>query len=170
MPAFRPRSIAEAKQAALDTPIALGNKVLYLKSGSFGYIEEPDRICGIRIEGAINGDEGQLVSLTGTRAQTAEGEPMVSVAQMTPNGPGTVAPWGTNSRTFQFSLLDGLYVTTWGLVKEGSVTADSYVLTTGGADTEIKVITKTTPTVTDGDFVIVTGAVGFGTTRVIYQK
>jgi hypothetical protein len=163
-------SIADAKQATPGASIRLGEKALYLKSGSFGYIEEANRISGMRIEGAISADEGQLICLTGTRGVTPDGEPCITVDRMTPYGPGTVTPWGTNGRTFQYNLLDGLCVTTWGLVKVGSVSANSYVVTTGTTDTEITVITKAAPTVSAGDFVIVTGAVGFGSTRVIYQK
>jgi hypothetical protein len=44
------------------------------------------------------------------------------------------------------------------------------VVTTGTADTEIQVITRTAPTVDEGDFVIVTGATGWGAPRVIYEK
>ena len=163
-------SIAEAKQATLGAPIKLGDKALYLKSGSIGYIEETNRLSGIRIEGAISADEGQLICLTGTRGLSADGEPCITLAQVTPDRPGTVAPWATNSKAFQYSLLDGLCVTTWGLVKVGSVVGNSYVISTGSSDTDITVITKAAPTVTGGNFVIVTGAVGFGTTRVIYQK
>jgi hypothetical protein len=163
-------SIADAKQATLGASVRLGDKALYLKSGGFGYIEEANRIAGMRVEGAISADEGQLICLTGTRGVSSDGEPCITVDRMTADGPGSVKPLGTSSRAFQYNLLDGLCVTTWGLVKVGSVSANSYVVTTGTTDTEITVITKAAPTVSGGDFVIVTGAVGFGATRVIYQK
>ncbi len=163
-------SILAARQAEVGAPIKLGNKTLYFKGDGFGYIEEANRIQGIRIEGAIAAGEDSIVSLTGTRGVTSEGEPCITVSQLTAAGEGTVAPWGTNGKSFQFDLLDGLCVKTWGQVKWGSIDGNSYVVTTGSADTEIKVITKSAPTVSEGDFVIVTGAVGFGNIRVIYAK
>jgi len=163
-------SIADAKAAELGAEIRLGDKALYFKNGSFGYIEEASRLAGMRIEGTIGASEGDLVCLVGTRAKTADDEPIISVTQLTANGTAAIAPWGTNSRAFQYNLLDGLCVTTWGLVKTGSLTANSFVLTCGTADTEVTVITKGAPAVTEGSFTTVTGAVGFGTTRVIYLK
>ncbi len=167
---FDEGSILAAKQAEVGAPIELGNKALYFKGDGFGYIEEANRIHGIRIEGAIAAGEDSIVSLIGTRGVTSEGEPCITVSQMTAAGAGTIAPWGTNGKSFQFNLLDGLCAKTWGQVKWGSIDGNSYVVTTGSADTEIKVITKSAPTVSEGDFVIVTGAVGFGNIRVIYAK
>ncbi|MGI6295878.1 MAG: hypothetical protein ACOX3G_07285 [Armatimonadota bacterium] len=167
---FDEGSILAAKQAEVGAPIELGNKTLYFKGDGFGYIEEANRIHGIRVEGAIAAGEDSIVSLIGTRGVTSEGEPCITVSQLTGADEGTIAPWGTNGKSFQFDLLDGLYVKTWGQVKWGSIDGNSYVVTTGSADTEIKVITKSAPTVSEGDFVIVTGAVGFGNVRVIYAK
>jgi hypothetical protein len=167
---FDEGSILAAKQAEVGAPIELGNKTLYFKGDGFGYIEEANRIHGIRVEGAISAGEDSIVSLIGTRGVTSEGEPCITVSQLTGAGEGTIAPWGTNGKSFQFDLLDGLCVKTWGQVKWGSIDGNSYVVTTGSADTEIKVITKSAPTVSEGDFVIVTGAVGFGNVRVIYAK
>lgn len=163
-------SVSAAKKADLGASVKLGDKVLYFKSDGFGYVEDSGRLSGIRVEGAIQGEEGQLVCFTGTKSQTLDGEPVITVTKMTPNGPGSAAPWATGIQAFQHNLLDGLCVKTYGKVKTGSVTANSYVLSMGTPDTEITVMTKSTPTVSEGDYVIVTGALGFGTGRVLYQK
>ena len=77
-------SIASAKGLSNGSTVELGNKVLYLKWPVFGYIEEQNRTCGIRLEGNLSGSEGDLVCLRGTVQTTAGGEKYVLVSAMSP--------------------------------------------------------------------------------------
>ena len=163
-------SIQSVKQLGEATPVRLGNKALYLKQGAFGYIEEPNRLAGIRIQGTINADEGQLVSFTGIMRKPVGAEPYIEISKLTPQGPGSVKPFGVNNRAFKESTLLGLYVRTWGTVKIGSVTTNSFIITDGSDEAGIKVITLGSPGVSGGEFVLVDGAAGHDGARVIYRK
>jgi hypothetical protein len=163
-------SIADLKQLPNESPVSLGNKILYLKQGSFGYIEETDRSSGIRVQGSITASQGDLVCLTGTMQMTAGGERYIQASGLSPNGTATLKPLGMSNRALRHSLADGLYITTWGRVKVGSVTGNSYVITDGSDEAGIKVITPGSPGVTEGQYVTVVGAVGFDTSRVIYRR
>lgn len=162
-------SIAAAKRADNQSAVALGNKALYFRSSGFGYIEEPDRSCGVRVEGDIYAGEGDLVCLTGTMDTTSYGERLIRLGGIAAAGSGPVKPLGMNSSALQAGAALGLYARVWGVVKAGSVTGASYVLL--GADgSEVKVYTRGTPTVHDGDFAVVSGAVGIEDGRVIHER
>lgn len=163
-------SIAEAKAQANNEPVSLGNKALYLKWNDFAYIQEQDRTSGVRVQGVLNGFEGDLVCLTGVMRTTAHGERYVELTAMTPGDAFTVKPLGINNRDLCGDLLTGLCVTAWGIVKEGSVTGNSFVITDGSGSTGIKVVTKGAPEVNPGEFVTVTGAAGYDGARMIYRK
>ena len=51
-------SIPAARQLDNDTAVSLGSKPLYLKKAGYGYVEEPNRASGIRVEGTISPNEG----------------------------------------------------------------------------------------------------------------
>lgn len=158
----------DARGLAPGQPVRLGDKVLYLKQGSFGYICEPNRVAGIRIEGTIPAEVGRLINLTGTRKQTAGGEPFVELIALTPGDLALVDPLGTNIRASRLSPIEGLYVNVWGLVS--SVGPNSFVINDGSDNTGITVITQGAPGVTDGAFATVRGAAGYSTARVIYAN
>lgn len=162
-------SIAEIKGKSDGTPVKLAGKLLSLKRTGFGYIQEPDRTCGIRIEGAISGNVADEVLLIGTLRKLTDREPYIQVGSMASNGSAPIRPLGTNNRAIGSGLLDGLLVRTWGKVK--SIGADSYVLCDGSDDAGITVITLGSPEVGVGEFVTVTGVVGIvGGSHVIYAR
>ena len=163
-------SIAAAKFLPDGDPVELGNKALYLKWDLFGYVEEPTRSCGIRIEGAITADQGDLVCLTGTMQTTSGGERYILVDEMACSGTSSATPLGVNNRSLKEDIMTGLYVKAWGVVKTGSITGNSFVITDGSDDSGVKVITFDPPGVSQGEFVTVAGAAGYDGARVIYKK
>lgn len=154
-------STANAKTLEEGKDIALFDKVLYLKQGSFGYIEEQDRSSALRIEGSIPVDAPNLVSLVGSPATTLGGEKYIQLTEIASAGLGSVRPIGVNNRDLLTSLLSGFYVKTWGIVKPGSIIGNSYILADTPTDAGIKVITQDTPTVTEGALTVITGAVSY---------
>lgn len=163
-------SIAQIKQLPDDSPVELASKVLYLRRDTFGYIEEQDRACGIRVQGAISEAEGSMVYLTGTVRTAPGGERYILVDAMGTNGSDEVEPLGVNNRDLMDDILCGMFVRTWGKVKPGSVTATSFVITDESTDTGIKVITPGAPGVVEGEYVAVSGAAGLDGVRVLYKK
>lgn len=164
-------SIADAKIAADGTSIRLGGKSLYLNGSSYGYIEESSRFSGIRVQGNTSGDEGDLINLIGTVIAPTGSERYISVLAMTSDGSQQLTPLGVTNRTLLLPLVDGLYITAWGLVQAGSITVNSFVISDGSDSAGIRVITKSTPTVSEGDYVSVSGAAGYEDgQRAIYMK
>ena len=163
-------SISSVRQLADESVVYLGNKALYLKRAGYGYIEELDRTSGIRIEGTISANEGDLVHLTGTVKTGDGGERYIQLSTISSSAPGTVRPLGAGNRGLSSRGLDGLYVKTWGIVKRGSITGGSFVLTDGSDNLGIKVITNGAPGVAEDEFVVVEGAAGWEDGRVIHGK
>ena len=163
-------SVAGAKQLADGANIALFSKALYLRQGGFGYVEEPNRSNGIRIQGAIPLSAPKMVSLVGSLATTPGGERYVQLSEIASVGPVALRPVGVSSRSLSSSLLSGLYIRTWGIVKPGSVTANSFVLADELDGVGVKVVTQGTPAVTPGAFTLVTGAVGYDNGRLIIAE
>jgi len=100
-------SIAVVKGLLDGSPALLGGKVLYLKWPSFGYIEEPGRWNGIRVEGAISGNEGDVVCLSGTMRAASSGERYIQLDHMNPYGALALRPLGANQRDLRCRLTDG---------------------------------------------------------------
>ena len=163
-------SIAAARQLADDTPVTLAHKALYLIRPGFGYIEEPDRTSGIRLEGNLSGNEGDLVVLEGTVRTTAAGEKYIQVAAMAGIGAVSLKPVGCTGRGVRLGLVDGLLVRTWGRVVSGTVGPESFRITDGSDETGLEIKTYGPPGVADGEFVTVTGAAGWEGRRVIHRK
>lgn len=162
-------STADARTNGIGAPVRLGGKVLYTNQATFGYVEEPGRWSGLRLQGALTVASGQLVCLTGTRQVTASGEPYVLVDHITPMTSATLSPLCSNNGGIQSSLMEGLLVKTCGVVRAGTVQAHSYVISDGASDAGIKVITQGAPGVVEGAFVTVVGACGRDGQRVIYR-
>lgn len=160
-------SIASAKTLGVGAPVRLGNKALYYKGSGFGYVEELSRICGIRVEGSIPADEDDLVCLVGSMTNIL-GEQAIILDAMTPSGYAPLSPFAINNSGLALDITCGLHVTTWGVVQPGSIMANSYVISDGSLGPGIRVITSTYPSVSESQFVIVTGAAGFDGSRVIY--
>ncbi len=149
-------------------PVVASGKVLYMSGGNFGYIEEPNRASGIRVEGSISAAADRGVDVNGTMSTTADGERCIQVQSMIETGSASVSPLGVNGRDAVATGLDGLYVRVWGLVQAGSVTGDSFVISDGSAP--ITVVTDGSPSVTSGQFVVIDGAAGFANGRVVYWR
>lgn len=150
--------------------VTLGAKSLYFLAARFGYVEEPDRSAGIRIEGELVGTAGSAVSLTGTMRTSLGGERYVQVDDMSAGADLPVAPVGMCNRWLAEARSDGLYVAAWGRVIAGSVTSNSYRVTDGSDEQGVLVVTQDSPSVGEGEFVIVRGAAGFDSGRVVYAE
>lgn len=163
-------SLADVKSLPDDTPVELADKALYLKQAGFAYIEELTRTCGIRLQGSVPSGEGDLICLTGLMKTTSGGERYILVDAMGSCGSAAVGPVGVGNRALLDELMGGLYVKTWGRVAPGSVAQDSFVISDGADGAGIKVITTGAPNVSDGEFVVISGAAGYDGVRVIYRK
>lgn len=165
-----PVSIAEARNLPDGTLVQVCDAYLYLNGGSFGYISSADRANGIRIQGSIAPAAGSIVCVTGTMATTAGGEKYIAASGVSQTGIGAVTPVGANNKTLKTDLIGGIHVKAYGTVVPGSLSANSYILSDGSDENGIPVITIGAPTVTEGDFVTVTGAAGYDAGRVIYAE
>lgn len=161
-------TIASVKGLAIDAPVHLGDKILYLSRSTFGYIEESGRTTGIRIEGALEIASGQRVCLVGTRQVTPGGEPCIAVTAITANGPAAAPALGASNRSLISARLDGLHVGAWGCVIS-EPTGNAFWITDGSDPTGIKVICDGAPGVIAGQYVTIFGAAGRDGDRVIYK-
>lgn len=161
--------ISLAKNQAIGSTVTLGDKVLYLKRTGFGYIEEPDRTAGIRVEGTIDANAGDKVCITGTRQVTPGGEPCILLGLITPDGTASVSPVGACNRNLTAAAIEGLYVAAWGRVMADP--ADGVFRITDGSDAAgIKVSYEGPAGVASGSYVTIFGAAGSDGARVIYRK
>lgn len=163
-------SAANARGLADGTTIALFDKVIYLKQGDFGYIAEPNRSGGMRIQGDIPVSTSKLVSVVGSLSTSSGGERYIQLEEVVSGDTVSVRPVGVSIRDLPTKLLDGLYIRTWGTVKPQSVTDNSFVISDGPDAVGIRVITQATPAVTAGAFVTVTGAAGYDNGRIIIAE
>jgi len=163
-------SIADAKRLPDGSPVGLGAKALYLKWPAFGYVEELGRCAGVRIEGAVSADAGDLVCLTGIMRTTTAGERYIQADATLVCGSHSVGPVGSSQKALRRAICDGLYVKVWGTVKPGSITSNSFVLLDGTDEAGLKVITQGLPGVVEGEFASLSGAAGFDGGRVIYRR
>ena len=163
-------SIASIKDFPDGTEVVLRNKALYLKRQTFGYIEEPNRSSGIRVEGDLPCAEDDLVMLAGTIQTTASGERYIRVEAMVQCGRLALRPLGSNNRNIKQRLMDGLFVKTWSRVVPGSVAENRFYITDGSDSAGVKVITAGVPGVSDGELISVSGAAGWEGERVIYIR
>ena len=163
-------SLATAKTATENSTVTIGNKILYYKDGTVGYVEEENRFAGLRIEGSIPSVLDDKVSLSGMIKTNTSGERYVLLEQVATVGTGSVGALGTNNRAAKLAVMDGLLTTVWGVVSPNP--GANYFYLSDGSDTEgIKVITPGAPGVTPNTFVTVTGAAGEESgKRVIYKK
>ena len=163
--------ISEIKSEPDGTVVSLAGKVLYQKESDFAYIEEPDRTSGIRLEGAIPANHDQLVELSGSMQTTTWGERYIAVSDMRVMGAGQIAPVGVTNAGLAETMLDGVYVTTWGTVLERSIFEGFFFITDGAHwESYVKVTVEGMPDVNEGDFVVVTGAAGVEDWRVIHPR
>jgi hypothetical protein len=162
--------LADIKGLPDETRVTLSGAELYLLGGGFGYVESSDRAAGVRLEGVLSGAEGDTVTLTGILKTSPGGERYILVQSMASSGIGGVQPLMTNENGIHSRLADGLLITHWGFVKPGSISSASYEIVDASAEGSIRVVTDGAPEVAEGEFVIVTGAAGYDSGRVIYQR
>jgi hypothetical protein len=162
-------SIGICKTLPDGATVALGGKLLYFKSGLWGYIEELDRTSAIRIEGTITASQGDVVCLAGIMRTSATGERFIELTDILTTGNASIKPIGVTNKSLADRLVDGLYVRVWGQVKEVSLAGHWYVITDGSAPEGIKILTAVEPSVSVGDYVLLTGAAGWDGRRVVYQ-
>jgi len=162
--------ISAVRRMAEGAAVELGDKVLYLKRAGFGYIAEPERFAGLRIEGTVSANEGEIVCLAGILHQPPGGEPYVTVTGMSSNGPFDLKPLAATNRAIRQTLVDGIFVKAWGEVKAGSIVGNSYVITDGSDQEGIRVVTPGAPGVIEGQFVAVVGAAGYDGSRIICSR
>lgn len=163
--------IGDLKSKSDGDAVILSGKVLYYKNGTVGYVEEPERSSGIRIQGTIGPAENTLVNLAGIVRKPSGGEPYIELTSIAGALAGSVQPVVANNRDLRSELLGGMYVTAFGMVKYGSLGDGSYIITDGSDDTGIGVITAGSPTVSEGEFVTVSGAAGLmDGLRIVYEK
>lgn len=163
-------SVSEAKTLEDGTFIQLEAKVLYKVSNQgFGYVSEPDRSSGIRLESLPSAEQDSLVTVRGLTMTTDTGERAIQVISLQVVGSGTVNPLVTNTRDMQQPLLDGLLVNGFGVVKPGSIQGNSFILN-DGAGAGVRVFVKDISRFEEGQFVRVQGAAGRNGSRVIYER
>jgi len=162
--------IGDAKKLADGESVTLTDKILYLHAGFTGYIEEPDRTSGIRVEGLSDSCDYQdltVDSLSGTMQTTPQGERYISLDTLSTAGSGYVGPLGANNAALSSDLLTGLKVRVWGVVKSIDYIHTCYVISDGAKGSGgIKVFGQCPGVV--GSYVIVAGAAAFEGERVIY--
>lgn len=164
-------TVSDIKTLPDGSPVLLSNKAFYLRHSEFGYIQEPDRTCGIRIQGDIEPAAGTMVTVSGTVQTTVGGERYIQLGSMQSTGAAEAKPLGANNTAISRELMDGLYVRLWGVVKRGSITSNSFVISDGSGTDGIKIITEGAPEVTEGEFVTITGAAGVdGGSRIVYAE
>lgn len=171
-------SIAALKALPHGSQVRLGDKALYLKQTTFAYIQDPrpqsgagpQSYSGIRLQGSVNANEGDLVCTIGSLQKPIGGEPYVQVTAATSHGEHSTSRVALNNRAAKTDIVSGLWVMVWGVVQPGSIIGNSYIVVDGADGTGVKIITPTAPNVTEGQFVIVTGAAGFDGQRVVYAS
>jgi len=162
-------SLADLKELPDGTYVTLKGKVLYLVKESMGYIEEPNRACGIRIEGAISAAEDDIVNIAGTMRSSPGGERYIQIESISATGSMSLRPLGCTIRSLKQPLVDGLYVQVWGRVIPNSVTPNSYQINDGSDDAGVQIYTQTLPS---EEYVVVRGAAAYDDAgrRVVYAK
>ncbi len=160
--------LGEARHLPDSTNVRLPAAVLYLKGQGFGYLETTDRAAGLRFEGEVDAQPGDLVTLTGSMGTTPGGEKYVQVRSMTVVGTGQIGSLGMNGGNLLEPMVDALLVRVWGQLVPGSVTDNSFRITTFNGEVEVR--TNAPTSLPEGEIITVTGAAGYDNGRVIYAQ
>ncbi len=161
--------VSDLKSIPDGEAVELDDKVMYCVYGDIGYIEEPDRSSGIRVEG-LYGEDSQdvIVYVYGTKQTTEDGEPYIDLEDYwTDYYYEWIAPFGANSKAVKASVITGLKVRVWGVVKSVDFETPSYVISDAGSEDDGILVYGDCP-VKPGEFTCVNGAAGGGASRVIY--
>ncbi|MEJ5297501.1 MAG: hypothetical protein WHZ52_05630 [Armatimonadota bacterium] len=163
--------LSEIAQLPDGTRVDVTGKVLHFKQGSIGYLQEPDRSSGLRIDGNLSAiPRDSLVNVSGLISTTSGGERRILVDQISVVGTASPVPLAANNRDLKSPMMNGLYVRAYGRVKPGSITTFTYEITDGSDQEGILISTPEVPDLQPGQFVTVTGAAGFNNRRVIYER
>ncbi len=160
--------LGEARHLPDNTNVQLPPAVLYLKGQGYGYLETADRAVGLRFEGVVDAQPGDLVTVTGSMGTTPGGEKYVQVRSMTVVGTGQIGSLGMNGGNLLEPMADALLVRVWGRLVPGSVTDNSFRITTFNGEVEVR--TNTRASLPEGEIITVTGAAGYDNGRVLYAQ
>lgn len=163
--------ISECRALPDGTPIRLVEpKSATVATGVFSdgryYIEEPDRVAGIKVVGGSAVSLGDRLTISGVVGTDANGEKMITVTAIESKSAGdALAPVAVSCRTMSGGSVAGLLVRTWGRVVS-KATDGSYVTIDDGSGTPVMVMLTglTTPIaslVEQGDYAGVTGLAGW---------
>lgn len=164
--------IHTAEALADGSKIALSGKSLYFKRGSFGYILEPNRVQGIRVQGNLSPVlQGAKVDLQGTLMTSSDGERYIQLDSIMQTGLSLVIPFTAKAWAVVRPNMEALFVSVFGKVRAGSITADSFIIDDGSTSAGLKISTNGAPAVSEGAYVIINGAAGLDASgRLVYQK
>jgi len=161
-------TFADARKLDNGTTVRVIGKSLYYKSGTVGYVEETKRFGGMRIQGTITPAINTLVTVMGTmRTDVTTGERYIESTSVSGSTPNTVKALGMTARGIKKPLADGLLVRVWGKVSVRSVMPNSFIISDGSDSDGVKIVTTSSPGVSDNDIVIVTGAAGYNSGRIV---
>lgn len=164
---------ADCRQLADGSLVTLSDKVLHTMAAyGKGYIQEPDRSTGIRIEGDGYVDPDSVVTLSGMLQTNEHGERYIQVSSLdTITTNYSTVPLGGANRTLQGEMLTGLYVRAFGTVQAAQMTSNSFLVSDGSSTEPVKVITSAPHSVMPGSWVFVNGAAGIEDgKRVIFAR
>ncbi len=161
-------SIDYVKTLPKNTAIRLGDKYLYWKSGTTGFIEEPDRTGAIRVNGlgGLALPDPARVCLTGYLRRPSANEYAIDVDMITPSGAMALRPLAMHISQIKPKEMGGYYLRNWGVVKIGSVSGNTFTLIdpTDPAGITVDTSYASGAPVVGGEFVSITGARAFTVT------
>lgn len=159
--------ISELADLPDGTRVLLSGKVAYLTDMYFAYVEEPNRVSGIRIEGNVTSLlPNTRASISGVMWTTSGGERCVFASSATSGEEDTVRPLGAGITAVKSAMMSGLYVRTWGKVM--SVLSDRAFVLSDGSDEGVIVYSGSDHGLSEGQHCAVSGAAGYDNGRVIY--
>lgn len=158
--------ICDLKSLEDGHKVAVESKNLYYvdASGYIGYVEEPNRSSGIRVQGLYGATQDMTITLHGEMSTTEYGERFIMIDDMSQSDIAETKPLGANNQALTMPLMNGLKVRAWGVAHQ--VTEDSYMISDGATSNGIKVYGRCP--VNEGESTTVTGAAGREAERVIY--
>lgn len=99
-PAMASGSIAQAKLLPDNTPVSLTAKVVTFHATDFFYIEDDNRVCGIRVEKSGHGLVlGMRADVSGTLQTNSDRERYIAASLVSHNGDGSLAPMAVTTQS-----------------------------------------------------------------------
>jgi len=154
-------TVPAARALSDGAALTLSGPVVTRAFTSFFYVEDLDRLSGIRVNqcGGDSPTEGSTPIILGT-IQTIDGERAIDSARWTANGSATIpGALGLNNRAAIEFLPSGLFIRLWGTTNVPVGATDTFTISDGsGTPIMVKVYGVSLPG--NGVFVVVTGALG----------